>query len=141
MHSLLTTLTRGVDYSQPEFGADFLINRSVADSTLWLLAMALLVALMGACMQNPGSADQTNGQQIVRGRIVNVDARSLLEIESLTIRDKSGAAYTVEARGVLFGKFTPSHLREHMVSGTSVEVTYYDEGDRLVLGAISDYPD
>ncbi|MCL0029206.1 hypothetical protein M1N23_03590 [Dehalococcoidia bacterium] len=118
-----------------------MINRSVADSTLWLLAMALLLVLMGACVEESGSTDQTDGQQIVRGRIVNVDARSLLEIESLTIQDKSGSLYTVEARGVLFGEFTPSHLREHMVSGTAVEVTYYDEGGRLVLGAISDYPD
>ena len=63
---------------------------------------------------------------------------SLLEIESLTIRDESGEAYTLEVRGLPLGEFTPSHLREHMVSGAVVEVTYRDDHGRLVLDAITD---
>ena len=100
--------------------------------------MALLMALAVGCADDADSTGATGGGQTLRGRIVDVDARSLVEIESLTIRDESGAAYTLEARGMPLGEFTPSHLREHMVSGAPVEVSYHDDGGRLVLDAISD---
>jgi len=100
--------------------------------------MVLSMALAVGCADDSDSTGAAGGGQTLRGRIVDVDARSLLEIESLTIRDDSGESYTVEARGLPLGEFTPSHLREHMVSGAVVEVTYHDEDGRLVLDAITD---
>ena len=115
-----------------------MLNRDVARPALWVLALALLAALATGCGGESDSTTATDGGQAIRGRIVDLNARSLLELESLTIRGESGETYTVEAGGVALGQFTPSHLREHMVSGLVVVVTYHDEGGRLVLDAISD---
>lgn len=98
----------------------------------------MLTTLAAGCAGESDPASVTDGAQTVRGRIVDLKARSLLEIESLTIRDESGETYRLEAGGVGLGRFTSSHLREHMVSGLVVVVTYQEQGGRLVLDAISD---
>jgi hypothetical protein len=113
-----------------------LLNRDVVRSALSVLA--LLTVLAVGCGGGPGSTPKTDGGLAIRGRIVDLNARSLLEIESLTIRAESSEDYTVEAEGVPMGQFTPSHLREHMVSGLVVTVTYHEEDGRLVLDGISD---
>ena len=119
-----------------------MLNPDIAWPARWVLALVLVTALAAGCAGEPDSTTAADGGQTVRGRIVDLNARSLLEVESLTIRDESGATYILEAGdeadGVELGRFTPSHLREHMVSGQAVEVTYHDEGGRLVLDAISD---
>ena len=79
----------------------------------------------------------TDGEQAIRGRIVDLRARSLLEIESLTIRGESGEILTIltlEAGGVALGQLAP----EHMVSGLAAVATYHNAGGRLALDAISD---
>lgn len=100
--------------------------------------MALLTVLAVGCGGESGSTPATDGGLAIRGRIVGLNPRSVLEIESLTIRAESGETYTVESEGVLMGEFSPSHLREHMLSGLVVTVTYHDADGRLVLDGISD---
>ena len=92
----------------------------------------LLAALAAGCVGGPDSTSATDEGQAIRGRIVDLKAGSLLEIESLTMRGESGETYT---GGVALGRFTPSHPREHMVSG--VVVAYHEEKGRLVPDAIS----
>ena len=123
-----------------------MLNPDIAWPARWALALVLVTALAAGCAGEPDSTTAADGGQTVRGRIVDLNARSLLEVESLTIRDESGATNILEAGdeagdeadGVELGRFTPSHLREHMVTGQVVEVRYHDEGGRLVLDAISD---
>jgi hypothetical protein len=115
-----------------------LLNRNIARPALKVLALVLLTALATGCAGESDSTTESDGVQSVHGRIVDLNSRSLLELESVTIRSESGETYTVEAGGVALGQFTPSHLREHMVSGLEVVVTYHDESGRLVLDAISD---
>ena len=114
-----------------------MLNRDVARSALWVLALVLSTGAATGCARQSDATPATDGGQAVHGRIVDLNMRPLLEIESLTIRGESGETYTVDAGGVALGRFTPSHLREHMVSGRAVVVTYHDEGGRLVLDAIS----
>ena len=104
------------------------LTRSVVFSTL-----ALVVALALACGGN--SAAGPEGQ--VRGLVVDVVDRSIIETEALSIRDEAGTTWSfVVARGYI--GMTPSHLREHQLTGLSVLVSYVREGDALVALGIAD---
>ena len=127
---MITRLLKGPVGSQLEFGADFC---SIPTYRGWPSR-----SWHGRCWPpSRPSADSTSragSRQAVPGRIVDLNARSLLEIESLTIRSETGGDYTVEATGVVLGQFTP----EHMVFGRVVVVAYHDDDCRLVLDSISD---
>ena len=92
-------------------------------------AVTLLLAL-GACGGDAGA---------VRGHVVDVQSKSLLELTSVEIVDGDGKRWTFEARGFSDpADFTPSHLREHMVLGEPVTVRYHDEDGVLVIDDIAD---
>ena len=115
-----------------------MLIRDIARQARCVLTLVLLAALASGCVGGRDSTPATDGGQAISGRIVDLKAGSLLEIQSLTIRVESGETYTLEAGGVALGRFTPSHLRGHMVSGLVVVVTYHEESGRLVVDAISD---
>ena len=77
-----------------------------------------------------------NGEQSVQGIITEVQPRSLTEIATLTVRDDAGRLWTFETEGPI--SFTPSHLREHMLTGQPVVVDYEDKGKRLLAVRITD---
>ena len=106
-------------------------------SALALVPLALLVFAL-AC--GPESIPGPDSQAIesVRGPVQDVQARSLLEIESLTVRDDAGRGWKVEGRGKSVEGFTPSHLGEHMVLRQPVTVDFYRDGEALVLVDITD---
>ena len=96
-----------------------------------VMAMAIVLSGCG------GGATGTQAvQQVVRGEIMDVKARDLLRIESLTVRGPDGRTWVFESRGPL--EFTPSHVREHMVLGHQVEVTFHEEDGVLVADRLAD---
>ena len=107
---------------------------------LGLLAVALILALLSACGGNaPDSGDpdtQSQGAQ-VRGRVLEVIGRNIIELETLRIRDESGKVWVFGA-GEGFIGFSPSHLREHQLVGESVLVTYVTQDSELIAVDITD---
>ncbi len=94
-----------------------------------LAAVGLLLAF-GACGDQAGA---------VRGRVVDVQSASLLELTSAEIVDGDGKRWRFEARGFSDPiDFTPSHLRAHMVLGEPVTVEYHKEDGVLVIDDIDD---
>ncbi len=89
--------------------------------------LATLLLLLAAC---------GNGEQSVQGIITDVQPRSLTELATLTVRDDAGQLWTFETDGPV--GFTPSHLREHMLTGQPVVVDYEDKGERLLAVRITD---
>ena len=73
-----------------------------------------------------------------RGLIVDVAAESLLELKSLTVEAENETRLTFEARDKTFPGFSPSHLREHMILGLMVTVTYHRDDDAYVLDHVTD---
>ena len=67
-----------------------------------------------------------------------MEASSLLELESLVVEDDDGVEWAFEGRGGSFVGFTPSHLREHMVLGMRITVTFHREDGALVLDEVGD---
>lgn len=90
------------------------------------LALAALVAALGC----------GGGEKTVRGLVLDVQARTLAEVESLTILDGAGRVWRFQAESNL--GFTPSHIREHMLQGQEMTVHYKAEGDKLVVLRVTD---
>ncbi len=63
----------------------------------------------------------------VVGLVVEVEARTITEIESLTIVSDDDRAW--KFTGGQFPGFTPSHLEEHQALGEPVRVSYVLEED------------
>ena len=97
-----------------------------------VLAAAVLALFSAVACETPGSAEAS-----VEGYVIDVSARSLLEIDVLTIEDDDGAEWSFSGRG--YGGVTPSHLRQHMLQAIQIMVTYRDEGGDLIIQEIRDY--
>jgi hypothetical protein len=63
----------------------------------------------------------------VHGQIVDVRPRSLTQTDSILLRTDAGTMLELKASESL--EFTPGHLREHMVFGQPVTVTYVEKPD------------
>lgn len=104
-----------------------------------LIALALLlICALTACSTDASDAAAQPSRQAVRGQVLHVEARSLIELEALEIQDENGAIWRFEGRGKAIPGFAPSHLNEHKLLGLSVEVAFYREGDALVLHDVTD---
>ena len=103
-----------------------------------MLLLAVLAPGVLACGSSSSGDSEAGEPETVRGLIQEVKAKSLLELESLTIEDDSGVRWTFEARGKGFEGFTPSHLREHMVLALFVAATFHREDGVLVLDSLAD---
>lgn len=104
-----------------------------------LIALALLlICALAACSADASDTPTQPSLQFVRGQVLHVEARSLIELEALEIQDENGAIWRFEGRGKVIPGFAPSHLNEHKLLGLSVEVAFYREGDALVLHDVTD---
>lgn len=96
-------------------------------------AVACIVALVFVIAAACTSSD--DGKSIT-GQVVEVEARSITEFETLTIIDSDGQQW--EFIGGLFAGFTPSHLNEHMALQEPVKVWYVEDGDQLRVTRVED---
>ena len=101
-------------------------------------ALLLTVALAAGCGGNSATATPALGAGgQVRGLVVEVVGRNIAEVETIRVRDDFGKVWTfVGAEGNI--GVTPSHLREHQLTGQSVLVTYVMRGDTLVAVDVAD---
>lgn len=99
---------------------------SLSHATLILLLAA--VALTMAC---------GGGETTVRGVVVEIEARSILEVATLTIKEEdSGKVWTFQADGPV--GFTPSHIREHMMQGRLVTVRFRERDGLFIAVLVTD---
>lgn len=120
--------------SQRERSTCFVLNKTLLLFGLWPLAVVAIV--LGGCNQTAESMDEDYPR--FTGTVHNYEAKSLLELESITIADRSGERREFFADGLRLEEFTPAHVREHMVLGDPVEVTYRESGDRLLIVSLRD---
>ena len=76
--------------------------------------------------------------ETVRGLVLQVESESLISLAALEVQDSDGRLWRFEGRGKVVPGFTPSHLNEHKLLGQEVGVTFYREGEALVLHNITD---
>ena len=109
---------------------------AIRSPSRWLLAAALLLAIACGGGQATATADDGEAGRQVRGHILEVVARNITEIESVSIRDQDGRRWTFTTEG--YTGVTPAHLREHQLFGQQVVVSYVEREDRLVAVKIGD---
>ncbi len=96
-----------------------------------ILAVIATMGVLGA--QCGGDADRTGTTEgVFEGLITSVEARTLLDLESIEVSDDYGNTRAFRAGGKRFMDFTPSHAREHMIQGEGVSVTYREGEDGLL---------
>ena len=130
-----TTLRNVKENSQREYRSEFKTNAKLKLAILF--AMSLIVAF-GAIVACGPDDSTTSEQKTVRGQLTDVQAESFLDLNSITVAADDGRSYTLQGRGRQHTGFLPSHLREHMVAGEAVTVTFHEEDGALVLDSIED---
>ncbi len=106
---------------------------------MWLPILALSLAGAAACGEPATSTSETGsgtGETRIRGRVLEVVARNITEVETLRLLGEDDQEYLFTSEG--FVGFTPSHLREHQLFGQPVIVSYVQKGGLLVVVAITD---
>ena len=101
-------------------------------------ALLLTVALAVGCRGNSATATpavEAGGQ--VRGLVVEVVGRNIAEVETIRVRDDFGKVWDFAGAEGNIG-ITPSHLREHQLTGQAVLVTYVMRGGTLVAVDVAD---
>ena len=96
--------------------------------------MLAVLTFAGACGSDPRTV--TDEVKEVRGLVIEVQAGSVTNLDSLTIRDEAGALRTFRAEG--FVGLTPSHLREHKALRLPVTVRYRDTPDGATVVSVID---
>jgi hypothetical protein len=98
---------------------------------------ALLVLVIAAVLGSAAcQAHAQAGPQQARGLIVNVQARSIVATEAITLRTDDGRELTLRVDAA--ADMTPGHLREHMTLGEPVLVTYQQTPEGLLATRIDD---
>jgi len=108
----------------PQLFLPSLLRRS---TLIWLPFLALLLAAAAACGEP---------EMRIRGRVLEVVARNITEVETLRLLGEDDQEYHFTSEG--FVGLTPSHLREHQLFGQPVIVSYVQKGGQLVAVAITD---
>ncbi len=97
-----------------------------------------MVSVAPACGGDSGQEPGDGEVETVRGLIQEVNARSLLELDTLIVKDADGAAWVFQGGGTIISGFTPSHLRDHMLQGHSVSVAFHRENGVLIIDDLED---
>ncbi len=108
---------------------DHSVLRILTAGVLSILALAALI--LAAC----GADDSL---EIVHGRVVDVQTGSIMEVDSFALVDGEGEEWSFVVEGPL--EFTPSHMREHMLTGDEVLVSYRRAGGLMIAVSVADYP-
>ena len=95
----------------------------------------IIIILVSSVIACSGSS-QSENHHIIRGQVISVIAKSISEVQSFEVKTPSGQIYQFHASG--FIGFTPSHIKEHQVTGQPVTVTYTASNDLLMAVEITD---
>lgn len=111
-------------------------------TALVAVALPLAFALLSCENRNNSDSALNAGNELrlesVRGMVLDVESESLISLAALEVQDDDGTIWSFEGRGKVVPGFTPSHLNEHKLLGQSVLVTFYREGELLILHDITD---
>ncbi len=106
---------------------------------LKLFAIAVALVFGSYCGGDGGGTKDS--EAVFEGLITGVEVRTLLDLESIEVTDDEGVSLEFQADGRRFMDFTPSHVREHMLQGLGVIVTYRRSDDgTLYIVTIRDQP-
>ena len=98
----------------------------------------LMISIVIGCGDVDSNDMEFQKRQTVSGLVLKIEAKSLLELESLTVLDDFGTEWVFETNQKTFPEFSPSHIREHMLLGNPVTVTFHSQDDNLIIDYLND---
>ena len=100
------------------------------------LIIFLLIVLILSCQE---VSHGTGGQCIfsISGSIIDVQSKSFTQVSRITIITSDGQEYELNVNKDL-GKFTPSHLKQHMTLGDLVQASFIEDDGMKWLEDIRD---
>ena len=101
------------------------------------ILLVLTIATAAVCADD---SDAQRPPSVFSGLIVDLVPNWLLEFESIKVVDEAGTVMEFHSGGRRFSHFTPSHIREHMVLGQGVVVSYREDGGVFHIVEITDAP-
>jgi len=104
--------------------------------TLIVVMTTLLVIWAVACGSEEQPGTPAAEQSTVTGVVLDVAVGSLTQIETLSVQDDTGTKWDFEAED--YRGWLPSHVRDHMVQGAPIIVTYHEEAGVLYVDEIED---
>ena len=99
---------------------------------------ARLAVMLAGAFSLAACGGGEDARETVHGKLTDVQTRSFTEMESFSLRDEAGETWLFATEGPL--ELTPSHLRQHMLSGEEVRVEFERRAAGLVAVSICDYP-
>lgn len=108
-----------------------------------VIAALLLAVLSVACEPARDSlepADQSPAAlQHSTGVVLSIDSPALGRVDSFELLTRDGDRLVFDTTEMEFqSDFPLPHLAEHQVQGAAIEVTYEEDGDRLVVTRLGD---
>ena len=102
----------------------------------FLAFIGAAILLTAACNDTPAASST----EVLTGTVVAVDARSLTDIVSFTLRrgGEQLEIYIDDGHDYSATGFLPQHLREHVITGVRVRVEAERRGNRLVAIGMTD---
>ena len=134
-------------YSQFKLSPAFRKSPKLPDSksktfSAILLAQLFSMLMMLVIVLGCGGVDlddlKFRKSQTVSGLVLKIEAKSLLELESLSVLDDLGTEWVFEIQQKTFPRFTPSHIREHMLLGKPITVTFHSKDGNLIADYLND---
>ena len=90
--------------------------------------MFVIVACGGGESTEPSIKGQkANELRTVEGLIQDVQSSSFFGLKSLAVVDDKGKSWQFEGEDIAIPGFAASHLREHMILGLRIVVTFEDD--------------
>ena len=111
---------------------------------LFVLILVIVVAVTGGAALilgggNGGEPGSPPGTTVVDGVIVGVNAESLGDVRSFTLRTSAGEVLEFGLAALENGDaFPPGHLAEHQVTAEMVRVWYRDDGGTMLAIRVED---
>ncbi|MFL2645257.1 MAG: hypothetical protein ACJ0KI_06315 [Dehalococcoidia bacterium] len=96
------------------------------------VSLTFILCFIVAC----SNLNQEQNSNVINGKVMSVVAKSISEVDSFEVKSSAGTIYRFETNG--FIGFTPSHIKEHQITGEPVTVTFIREGSLLVATEITD---
>jgi len=104
------------------------------------LLQAVAVVLLVACGPQPAATPGADSP--IDGIVVAVDAASLTDVRSFTLRTSGGLSFDFNLGSLENAtEFSPSHLKEHQATSAAIRVWFRLEGGARVAYRIEDAHD
>ena len=112
------------------------MNLSIFNSARFTSISIVILAVSISCY-SLNNDDQELPEAIVIGYIQDLEASSLTQIKRIQLKDLAGEISDFD--GSEFSGVLPSHLRQHLILGTPIEIRYFQLNDKKKILEIRDH--